>query len=75
MSWLLEQFLPDRQAANAVRDRVDWTYALGLELADPGFDFSMLCEFRARLIAGGVGQTLLDTMLARFRELALRQSV
>jgi transposase len=33
--------LSDRQAANAVRGRIDWKYALGLELADPGFDFSM----------------------------------
>ncbi len=63
--------LPDRQAANAVRGRIDWKYALGLELADPGFDFSILCEFRARLIAGGVEQTLLDATLARFRELGL----
>jgi len=63
--------LSDRQAANAVRGRIDWKYALGLELADPGFDFSILCEFRARLIAGGVEQTLLDAMLARFRELGL----
>ncbi len=63
--------LPDRQAANAVRGRIDWKYALGLELADPGFDYSILCEFRARLIAGGVEQTLLNAMLARFRELGL----
>src|SRR3954470_15882175 len=44
--------LSDRQAADAVRGRIDWKYALSLELADPGFDFSVLCEFRARLIAG-----------------------
>ncbi|MDQ2802254.1 MAG: IS1182 family transposase [Pseudomonadota bacterium] len=63
--------LPDRQAANAVRGRIDWKYALGLELADPGFDFSVLCEFRARLVASGLEQTLLDAMLARFRERGL----
>src|SRR3954447_19786355 len=40
--------LSDRQAADAVRGRIDWKYALSLELADPGFDFSVLCEFRAR---------------------------
>ena len=44
--------LPDRQAADAVRGRIDWKYALGLELTDPGFDFSVLCEFRSRLLAG-----------------------
>ena len=42
-----------------------------MELADPGFDHSILCEFRSRLIAGGFEQTLLDAMLARFRELGL----
>jgi transposase len=30
--------LTDRQAADAVRNRVDWKYALSLELTDPGFD-------------------------------------
>lgn len=48
--------LPDRQAAEAVRSRIDWKYALSLELGDPGFDFSVLCEFRTRLIAGNVEQ-------------------
>ena len=57
--------LPDRQAANAVRGRIDWKYALGLELADPGFDYSVLCEFRARLVAGGLEQTLLDAIARR----------
>src|SRR3954463_1282370 len=44
--------LPDRRAADAVRGRIDWKYALGLELDDPGFDFSVLSEFRSRLLAG-----------------------
>ena len=56
--------LADRQAADAVRSRIDWKYLLGLELDDPGFDFSILCEFRARLIAGGAEQLLLEAMLA-----------
>lgn len=43
--------LSDRQAAEAVRDRIDWKYLLALELADAGFDHSVLCEFRARLLA------------------------
>lgn len=42
--------LTDRQAANAVRERLDWKYGLGLELSDPGFDFSLLSGFRTRLI-------------------------
>ena len=44
--------LSDRRAAEAVRARIDWKYLLGLELADPGFDHSVLCEFRSRLLAG-----------------------
>lgn len=63
--------LSDRQAADAVRGRIDWKYALSLDLADAGFDHSVLCEFRARLVAGGLEQTLLNAMLARFRELGL----
>src|SRR5881409_2288638 len=63
--------LADRQAADAVRSRIDWKYALGLELTDPGFDFSVLCEFRARLIAGRLEQGLLDAMLAQLRERGL----
>jgi hypothetical protein len=39
--------LSDQQAAEAVRGRIDWNYLLGLDLADPGFDPSVLCEFRA----------------------------
>ena len=55
--------LTDRQAADAVRGRIDWKYLLGLELDDAGFDYSILCEFRGRLIAGGVEQLLFDTIL------------
>jgi transposase len=63
--------LSDRQAADAVRSRIDWKYLLGLELEDPGFYFSVLSEFRTRLIAGGMEQQLLDTLLVRFRERGL----
>ena len=51
--------LSDRKAADAVRGRIDWKYALGLALDDPGFDASVLCEFRARLLAGSAEQQLL----------------
>ena len=63
--------LSDRRAAEAMRGRIDWKYALGLELADPGFDASVLCEFRARLVEGGAEERLLDRLLARCRELGL----
>src|ERR671932_591265 len=61
------EHLSDRQAADAVRARIDWKYALGLELTDPGFHFSGLTEFRARLVAGQAEHLLLDTMLERFK--------
>ena len=63
--------LSDRQAAEAVRGRIDWKYALGLELTDPGFDFSVLSEFRARLIAGSAEQLLLDHLLVACTERGL----
>jgi transposase len=55
--------LSDRQAADAVRGRLDWKYALGLALDDPGFDASVLCEFRARLLDGGQEYLLLDALV------------
>jgi transposase len=63
--------LTDRQAADAVRGRLDWKYCLGLELDDEGFDFSVLSEFRGRLVAGGLEAVLLDLLLARLGELGL----
>lgn len=58
--------LSDRQAADAVRGRIDWKYALSLELTDSGFDASVLSEFRGRLVTGSAEQLLLDAMLERF---------
>ncbi len=55
--------LTDRQAADAVRGRIDWKYALGLELTDPGIDASVLSEFRARVVAGGAEALLLEALL------------
>jgi transposase len=55
--------LADRQAAEAVRARIDWKYLLGLELSDPGFDFSVLSEFRDRLLAGHTEELLLEKLL------------
>jgi hypothetical protein len=57
--------LTGRQAAEAVRTRIDWKYALGLDLPDPGFDDSILSEFRARVVGGGPGQVVLDTLIER----------
>jgi transposase len=63
--------LSDRQAADAVRSRIDWKYALSLELTDPGGDASVLCEFRARLVEDASGPALLEAMLSRFKERGL----
>src|SRR4051812_43369764 len=60
--------LSDRQAADAVRSRIDWKYLLGLELADAGFDHSILCEFRGRLLEHGATERLLARVLETARE-------
>jgi len=59
--------LSDRQAADAVRGRIDWKYALGLPLEDPGFDASVLCEFRRRLLTGRAELRLFETLLAQLK--------
>jgi transposase len=71
---LLLQFaegLTDRQAAEAVRSRIDWKYLLGLELSYPGFDFSVLSEFRKRLVDSGTADRLFERPLAKMRELGI----
>ncbi len=71
---LVMQFLEnlsDRQAAEAVRGRIDWKYALSLELTDSGFDFTILSEFRDRLIKEEAPAQILDQMLQRFQEKGL----
>jgi transposase len=45
--------LSDRQAAEAVRCRIDFKYALARELDDPGFHHSVLTDFRERLTQDG----------------------
>ena len=60
--------LSDRQASDTVRSRIDWKYALGLELTDAGFDYSILSGFRERLARGGKQTLLLDRMLELFKE-------
>ncbi len=63
--------LTDRQAADAVRGRLDWKYCLGLALDDEGSGFSVLSEFRSRLAAGAMEAALLEALLARLGELGL----
>ena len=68
------QQLSDRAAADAVRARIDWKYTLGLELTDPGFHYSVLSQFRDRLIAHCRETALLDVILERRREVGLLRS-
>ena len=66
------QGLSDRQAADAVRSRIDWKYVLSLELTDAGFDSTVLCEFRGRLLNGQVEQLMLDALLIAFSSRVFR---
>jgi len=63
--------LGDRAAADAVRLRLDWKYALHLPLSSAGFDFSVLSDFRARLVAHDASARLFDTLLGQLRELGV----
>lgn len=65
--------LTDRQAANAVKSRIDWKYCLGLELEDTGFDYSVLSEFRKRLVEAEAQERILDKMLEHFKTRGLIQ--
>jgi transposase len=63
--------LSDRDAAEAVRCRIDFKYALGLDLDDPGFHHSVLGDFRDRLLEEGRADRLLDLALARLKDAGL----
>ncbi|WP_198035409.1 transposase [Streptacidiphilus rugosus] len=60
--------MTDRQAADAVRAQLDWKYALSLPLTDAGFDASVLCAFRARLLDDNTAERLLDVLLTRLKD-------
>ncbi len=60
--------LTDRQAADAVRSRLDWKYCLSLELTDAGFDHTVLSEFRTRLVALSAEERFLEAVLDLCKE-------
>src|SRR3989475_4701721 len=60
--------LTDRQAAEYVRTRIDWLYALALPLDDPGFDYSILTDFRQRLLLAQAQDLILEPILQLCRE-------
>jgi transposase len=63
--------LPDRQAAESLRMRLDWKYALHLPLEYEGFNFSVLSEFRDRLIEGQAEGRVFEKLVAQIRALGL----
>jgi len=63
--------LSDREAVEAVQARMDWKYALHLDLEDGGFDASVLSEFRGRLVRYEASQRVLDRVLERMRDWSL----
>jgi len=63
--------LTDRGASEQVRLRLDWKYALGLEIDDPGIDHSVLSEFRTRVVEHDLAETVLDLLLAGLVERGL----
>ncbi|MFE4612682.1 IS1182 family transposase [Streptomyces niveus] len=69
LQFLLE--LSDRQAAESVRNRIDFKYAMGMELEDPGFHHSVLTDFRQRLAEEGRADRLLDLALEKIRAVGL----
>ena len=67
----MAEALSDRQAAEAVGDKLSWKYALGLGLGDPGFDASVLSEFRTRVVTHGLEERVLDLLLAALQDKGL----
>lgn len=63
--------LPDRQAAEAIRKRTDWKYALHLSMDCPDFNPGALCEFRQRLLLNTSGQRVFQRMLAGLADVGL----
>jgi transposase len=55
--------LSDRQAADAVKTKIDWKYLLCLELQDQGFHHTVLSEFRTRLLTNQAEQRLFEKIL------------
>jgi Transposase domain (DUF772) len=66
--------VPDSQAADAVRMRMDWKYALHLPMDYPGFPSSELGAFRQGLSGNKAGQRVFQQMLAHLAKLGLLRS-
>lgn len=60
--------LPDRRAAEMVRVRLDWKYALRQELDWSGFNYSDLCNFRKRLLENEKERLIFDRVVTYLQE-------
>ena len=63
--------LSDREAADAVRGRIEWKYLLGLEMTDAGFHYSVLSDFRKRIVENEAQRLLLEELVKRFKKAGL----
>jgi len=58
----------DREAEARVRFDLRWKHALGLDLEDLGFDATVLCVFRRKLLDRGLERALFNRLIAAARE-------
>ncbi len=63
--------VPDRQAARYARMDLGWKLALGLPIEHAGFHFSLLSEFRERLLCSEKHRLIFDECLLMLVELGL----
>ena len=63
--------LPDQRAAEAIRTRPDWKYALHLARTYPGLEYSLLCEFRRSLVRDLAAWQVFQQVLDRLAETGL----
>ena len=73
-SFQFAENLPDRLAAQSLRSRTDWMYALHLSLVNPGLEPASLCEFRQQLLSNPSGQQVFHDMLDRLARIGLLSS-
>jgi transposase len=58
----------DAEAEGRVRFDLRWKHALGLGLEDSGFDATVLCKFRRKLLEQGMERALFNRLVSAARE-------
>jgi len=61
----------DAEAEQRMRFDLRWKHALGLALEDEGFDATVLCRFRRKLLECGLERTLFERLVKAARETGL----